>query len=115
MDGQYLICERIEGTDLTAALMCDSSKTVLKVSVTERKDRKNGHSLKLVVDTVTNTKHSDQIAFSGHIETTGRPYRAVAFKKPVGKNFGMLSVILPNHTLTLVKGGGKRGHKDNGK
>ena len=112
MDGQYLICEGIEGTDLIAALMCDSGKIVLKVSVTERKDRKNGHSLKLIVDTVTNKKHSDQIAFSGHIESTGRPYRAVAYKRPVGKNFGMLSVVVPNQpTLTLVKGG----NRDNGK
>jgi hypothetical protein len=116
MVGQYLIHEEILATDLVDALVSNDQKTVLKVVVVERKDRKSSHSLELIVDTLTNTKHSSNIEFGGYIKSTGRRYTASLHKKPVGKDFGMITFTIPGQpALTLVKGSGKGGHRDNGK
>lgn len=105
MDGQYLINEEIQATDLVAALVSNDQKTVLKVVVVERKDRRNSHSFALIVDTLTNAKHSNNIEFGGYIKSTGRRFSATLHKKPVKSDFGMITFTIPDQPrLTLLRG-----------
>ncbi len=115
MDGQYFILKKVARARLLKSLMSNNDKTLLEVKIVERRNKKSICTLNLVVTTVTKTKHTKDIGFSGYIASTGRSFTATMHKKNVWGNFGMITFVLPNQpALTLVKGS-KGGHKDSGK
>lgn len=104
MDGQYLIHEEIQTAALVNALVSNDQKTALQVVVVERKNRKSSHSFALIVDTLKNAKHSNNIEFGGYFKSTGRRFTASLHKKPTKNNFGMITVALPGQPrLALVQ------------